>query len=176
MRRNRLCLYVHLVWATWDRLATITPEIERQLHRNIDREASRNGCAILALNGTADHVHLLVTIPATITIADLVKQVKGVSSRFINEALHPAAQFKWQGSYGALTVSRWDVDPIAAYIKRQKEHHSANDLRTDLEETFEEFTTPSATCSGELAGESGRSAECSSGVTHEVALGRSVVG
>ena len=94
MRRNKLCLYVHLVWATWDRQAIITPEIERQLHRNIDHEASRQGCAILALNGTADHIHLLVTIPATITIADLVKQVKGVSSQFVNEELNTVAQFK----------------------------------------------------------------------------------
>jgi putative transposase len=149
VRRNKLCLYVHLVWATWDRLPSITPEIERQLHRNIDREASRHGCAILALNGTADHLHLLVTIPATITIAELVKQVKGVSSQFINEELNPVAQFKWQGSYGALTVSRWDVGPIAAYIKRQKEHHSTDDLRHDLEETFEEFSTPSAQADGQ---------------------------
>ncbi|MDW8101156.1 MAG: transposase [Anaerolineae bacterium] len=66
------------------------------------------GCTVLALNGMPDHVHLVVSFPSTIAIADLVKQVKGVSSHFVNETLEPEPQFKWQGSYGAFTVSRWD--------------------------------------------------------------------
>jgi REP element-mobilizing transposase RayT len=106
MRRNKLALFLHLVWATWDRLPLITPDIERRLYRNIESEARKQGCIVLALNGTEDHVHLLVIFPTTITIADLLKHVKGVSSRFVNETLRPSAQFKWQGSYGAFTVSR----------------------------------------------------------------------
>jgi putative transposase len=91
-----------------------------------------------------DHIHLFITIPTTITIANLVKQVKGVSSHFVNETLRPATQFKWQASYGAFTVSRWDVDRIIAYIQRQKEHHAADTLLQEYEETFEEFIPPSA--------------------------------
>jgi REP element-mobilizing transposase RayT len=138
MRRNKLRLYLHLVWATWDRLPLITPEIERRLYRCIESEAQQQGCKVLALNGVADHVHLVVSFPATIAIADLVKQVKGVSSHFVNEVLAPPVQFKWQGSYGAFTVSRWDVDKVVQYVKRQKEHHPANDLWLEWEETFEE--------------------------------------
>ena len=137
MRRNKLALFLHLVWATWDRLPLITPEIERRLHRNIESETQGMGCTVLALNGMPDHVHLLVSFPTTIAIADLVKQVKGVSSHFVNETLQPETQFKWQGSYGAFTVSRWDVDKIVNYVKRQKEHHHANDLYPEWEETFE---------------------------------------
>ena len=142
MRRNKLALYLHLVWATWDRLLLITPDIERRLHRNIESETQKQGCTVLALNGTEDHVHLLVSFPTTITIADLVKQVKGVSSHFINETLQPASQFKWQGSYGAFTVSRWDVDKIIEYIKRQKEHHTTGELVQEFEEAFEEIEAP----------------------------------
>jgi REP element-mobilizing transposase RayT len=138
VRRNKLRLYLHLVWATWDRLPLITPEVERRLYRSIESEAQNKGCKVLALNGVADHVHLVVSFPPTITIADLVKQVKGVSSHFVNEVLTPRTQFKWQGSYGAFTVSRWDVDKVVQYVKRQKEHHKANDLRLEWEETFEE--------------------------------------
>jgi REP-associated tyrosine transposase len=118
MRRNKLVLYVHLVWATWNRLPLITADIERRLHRNIGSEAQEQGCSVLALNGIQDHIHLLVSTPATITIADLVKQVKGVSSHFVNETLQPEAQSKWQGSYGAFAVSRWDINKIVEYIKR----------------------------------------------------------
>ena len=139
MRRNKLALFLHLVWATWDRLPLITPDIERRLYRNIESEAQKQGCTVLALNGTEDHVHLLVIFPTTITIADVLKHVKGVSSRFVNETLRPPAQFKWQGSYGAFTVSRWDVARIKEYIKRQKEHHRGGELVPELEETFEEI-------------------------------------
>lgn len=137
MRRNKLALYLHIVWGTWDRLPLITPDIERRLHRNIESEAQKMKCTVLALNGTLDHVHLVASFPTTITIADLVKQVKGVSSHFVNETLQPETQFKWQGGYAALTVSRWDLSKIIGYVKRQKEHHAADDLWLELEETFE---------------------------------------
>lgn len=149
MRRNKLALYVHLVWATWDRLPLITPEIERRLYRCIEKEVQDMGGVVLALNGTEDHTHLCASFTATDTIANLVKQVKGVSSHFTNEVLKPEGQFKWQGSYGAFTVSRWDVDRIVQYIKRQKEHHANSEVWPEFEETFEEFEidhhqTPSA--------------------------------
>ncbi len=139
MRRNKLALYLHLNWATWDRLPLITSDIERRLHRNIESEAQKQGCTVLALNGMPDHVHLFVSIPATITIANLVKQVKGVSSHFVNETLQPDGQFKWQGNYGAFTVSRWDIDKIIGYVKKQKEHHGATDVWSEFEEAFEEI-------------------------------------
>jgi REP element-mobilizing transposase RayT len=92
---------------------------------------------VLALNGDSMHLHLVVSLPTTITIAGLVKQVKGVSSHFVNETLQPETQFKWQGGYAAFTVSRWDVSRIVGYVKRQKEHHAAGDLWGELEETFQ---------------------------------------
>jgi putative transposase len=141
MRRNKLALYLHLVWATWDRLPLITADIQRRLHRNIESEAGGMGCTVLALNGTLDHVHIVVSFPTTVTIANLVKQVKGVSSHFVNETLRPEAQFKWQGGYGAFTVSRWDLLKIIRYVKRQKEHHAEDDLWLELEESFEEVKT-----------------------------------
>jgi len=120
----------------------ITPEIERRLHRNIESEAREMGCTVLALNGMPDHVHLVTSFPTTITIADLVKQVKGVSSHFVNETLKPASQFKWQGSYGAFTVSRWDLERVIEYVKHQKEHHSTDELCPEWEEASEKVGTP----------------------------------
>lgn len=88
---HKLSLFIHLVWATWDRLPLVTPEIERRVCRNAESEAIGKGCQVLAINGIPDHVHLVVTIPSTVAIADLVKQVKGVSSHFMNETLKPEA-------------------------------------------------------------------------------------
>ena len=143
MRQNKLASYLHLVWATWNRLPLITPEIERRLHRHIESEAQTQGCVVLAINGTQDHIHLLVSFPTTISIANLVRQIKGVSSHFVNETLRPTTQFKWQGNYGAFTVSRWDVDKITEYIKRQKKHHTGGELVQEFEEAFEKIDAES---------------------------------
>jgi putative transposase len=72
-----------------------------------------------------------------IPVAHLVKQVKGVSSHFVNETLRPEQQFKWQGGYAAFTISRWDLPKVVGYVKRQKEHHAVDELWVELEETFE---------------------------------------
>jgi REP element-mobilizing transposase RayT len=133
MPRDTLAIYIHLVWATWDRLPLITPAIERPLHRVIALEAQKMGCTVLALNSVPDHLHILVQMPSTVTAAELVKRLKGVSSHFVNDVLRPGLPFKWQGFYGALSVSRWDVERIVAYIQRQKEHHQAGSLITELE-------------------------------------------
>jgi REP element-mobilizing transposase RayT len=133
MRDTEVEIWVHLVWSTWDRAPLITPEIEKSLHRNLVAQAQHHGCKVLAIGGVDDHIHLLVSLPPTLPIAQLVKQLKGVSSNFINHELTSNTPFKWQGSYGAFSVSRWDVRKIIDYIQKQKEHHSSQTLISQLE-------------------------------------------
>jgi REP element-mobilizing transposase RayT len=68
MPRDTLAIYIHLVWATWDRLPLITPAIERPLHRVIALEAQKMGCTVLALNSVPDHLHILVQMPSTVLV------------------------------------------------------------------------------------------------------------
>ncbi len=138
MGRHALRIYLHIVWATWDRLPLITPDVERRLHRVIAGEAIKLGCTIIAINGMPDHVHLLVKFPATLSVAQLMKQVKGVSSYFANHVLQLSERFKWQRHYGVFAVSRWDLDKIINYIKKQKRHHQFNRLFPEWEQTQEE--------------------------------------
>ena len=140
MRRNKLSLFLHLVWATWDRLPLITGNIERRLYRQLESEARTQGCSVLAIGGIEDHLHMLVSITATISLSDLVKQLKGVSSYFVNREFQLDTQFKWQGSYGAFTVSRWDTAKLITYINQQKEHHASNTQIFEYEQTFEEVS------------------------------------
>ncbi|MHB9132944.1 MAG: IS200/IS605 family transposase [Armatimonadota bacterium] len=134
MRGNHLSLYLHLVWATWDREPIILPSMERQMHRVIVSKAESMGCNVLAIDGLPEHTHLCTTFPATITVAQLVQKVKGVSSHFINEVFKPTKHFDWQGGYGAFTVSRWDVEMVVNYVKGQKERHAENQLMPEYEE------------------------------------------
>src|SRR4051794_27625134 len=124
MRMNKLCVYVHFIWATWDRFPWITEEIERDVHRYISRVCEDEGCEVLAVGGMPDHVHLLIALPNTLTLAELMRHVKGSSSRFVSQKLKSGETFQWQGSYGAFSVSPGDKEKVIRYITHQKQHHA----------------------------------------------------
>jgi putative transposase len=133
MSGNYTELYVHLVWATWDRLPLITVEFQEQLYACVVAKCEELNCQVIALGGVEDHVHLLVRLAASESVSKVVKEVKGASSHLMTHVLQPDIFFKWQGSYGAFTVSSEAVPGVRQYILSQKEHHEANDLVADWE-------------------------------------------
>jgi putative transposase len=126
-------MYIHCTWATWDRLPIITPDIQEALYSVIIKECRELKCEPIAIGGISDHIHLLTGFTSTVTISELMKQVKGSSSHFINHEIKPDNFFKWQGAYGAFTVSHNSLDPLVHYIKNQEQHHRQKSLVLDWE-------------------------------------------
>jgi len=118
----------------------IRPEFERRLYRYIAAVAREMRCEIIAIGGIEDHVHVLLSIPSTVTVGQLVKRMKGASSHFINHEVLPNGDFKWQGTYSAFSVSRWDIPKLVNYIQHQREHHQADELWADFEMSVERAT------------------------------------
>ncbi len=139
MRRSKIGVFIHIVWATWDRLPLLTPEAEAQAFRVIGAKCQELGVELVAIGGMPDHVHLLVRLPATLTVAHVVKHVKGSSGHLLaRQAEERHDFFKWQGAYGAFSVSPHELPKISRYIARQKEHHAAGGLYPEWELTDEE--------------------------------------
>lgn len=136
MRSNFTQLYLHCVWATWDRLPLITPEIHSQIYGVIIHECEELGCTVIAIGGIADHVHLLVNIPPTLNATTLLKRIKGSSSHAVTHQIQPNSFFKWQGGYGAFTVSYCELDRVANYIRNQAQHHH----KSSIVPSFEPFS------------------------------------
>ena len=139
MRQSKSEIYLHFVWATWKREALVTPEIERAVYRCIGSEAHRLGCAVLAIGGMPDHVHLCVKMPVQKTVVTLMNQVKGVSSHFVHDRLSPDLPFQWQEGYAVFSAGPNQVKSVLAYIQNQKQHHLENTLHLRWEETDEEY-------------------------------------
>lgn len=142
MRAPYTQLYLHCVWATWDRLPLITPIIGARLYAAIVAKCLELKCESIAIGGDVDHVHVLVRFPTTLAVATLLKEVKGSSSHLITHEVTPTEFFKWQGAYGAFTVSKDAVKGVATYIDNQKMHHAAKSLigeweRCEIEDSFE---------------------------------------
>ena len=91
-------------------------------------------CLVLGVNGAEDHVHVLARMHATTSVAELVKQLKGSSSHLIGHEIGLA--FRWQGYYGAFTVSQNGVKRVLEYIARQKEHYAQGTESEKWEQCF----------------------------------------
>ncbi len=88
-------------------------------------------CYPVAINGTTDHIHILVGFPPTIAISDLVRDIKRSSSLFINEGKKSYLKFSWQEGFGAFTVGYRELDKVYNYILRQQEHHLVKSFKDE---------------------------------------------
>ena len=140
MRRSKCEIYLHFVWATKGRRPWINARIEREVYRCIESEVQKLNGVVLALNGMPDHVHLVVQMPSTLNAAQLAKQVKGVSSAFINDhdRLPVDDLFRWQEGYGVFSVSRSHLRRVMNYVQGQKQHHENGTTWPQWEETDQE--------------------------------------
>ena len=122
-------LYYHLVWSTKDRLPLITENIEKDLVGYIAGKSDFLGCQIQALGCVENHIHIVVSIPPTIAVADYISKIKGASSHHVNHQLLPRPNsFRWQEGYGAFSISQKQLKHVVEYVVNQKEHHRKQTL------------------------------------------------
>jgi REP element-mobilizing transposase RayT len=133
MREPFTQLYVHIVWATWDRLPLLLPDRQKAAFACIQAECAELRAEVIALGGIEDHVHLLVRLPTTVSVATLVKQAKGASSHLLTHLIPGSEGFKWQGGYGAFTLALHDVPATRDYVRGQAQHHSDGSVLAEYE-------------------------------------------
>jgi putative transposase len=124
-----------MVWATWDRAPIITPAIRDRIYPMIQHHAANLGAQVIAIGGIEDHVHVLARFPSTLTISMLVQRMKGASSYLATQVM--GELFRWQGSYGAFTVSERGVERVRDYVLNQEAHHRDGTTHPWLEATEE---------------------------------------
>jgi hypothetical protein len=85
----------------------------------------------IKINGPADHVHLLISLPSKISLAEMMCVVKTNSSRWAHELASEYHDFGWQTGYAAFSLDKSELDRIASYITRQEEHHRKKDFQSE---------------------------------------------
>lgn len=128
-------LWIHAIWATKNRQELIDYSIEKKVYDYIHDELIELGCPVRIINGMPDHVHVLFLQNSQKTISDIVKQIKGSSSHFMNEGEFILEKFAWQRGFAAFSVSESQLDVVFNYIKNQKHHH----LKKNGQDEFDEF-------------------------------------
>lgn len=124
-------LIAHIIFSTKERQPLISDELKPNLWAymgGIVREL--NGTA-LKINGTSDHVHMLIQIPPSLAISKAVQVIKANSSRWVHEKRN-LTQFGWQAGYGVFSVSRSNLPDVIRYIDNQEEHHRKRSFQEEL--------------------------------------------
>ena len=125
-------LNAHVVFSTKERTAQIDSSLEERLYPYIGGILRELKGRLLVVNGVDDHIHLLLAIPATESMAEIVRKVKGSSSKWIHDTFPDRASFEWQRGYAAFSVSNSQLTHVARYIERQKIHHQKVTFRDEF--------------------------------------------
>jgi REP element-mobilizing transposase RayT len=112
-------LFYHFVWTTYKRNQWIDERIEDILERLILEKLTATKSELLAFGCTKDHVHLLVKLHPSISVAMIGGEVKGYTSYVISNQIRIDLGFRWQRGYAAFSVSNWDLPKFLKYIKNQ---------------------------------------------------------
>jgi putative transposase len=118
-----ICNLVHFVWGTANREPLIRKSWRDRLHGYIGGVLENKKAKLLAAGGIEDHIHVLASLPATLSLADAASAMKANSSRWIHENAPQSKGFEWQKGYAAFSVSKSAEPRVEEYIQNQEEHH-----------------------------------------------------
>ena len=132
-------IYIHIVFAVQGRQNLIHKNHREELHKYITGIVQKRGQKMLSVFCMPDHAHLLTGMKPSISISDLVRDVKAGSSKFINENKWMKGKFNWQEGFGAFSYSRSQIDTVINYILRQEEHHKKRTFKDEYIELLKKF-------------------------------------
>ena len=137
-----ICNLVHFVWGTANREPLLQKSWRDRLHGYIGGILENKRAKLLAAGGIADHIHVLASLPATLSLADAANAMKANSSRWIHENAPQSKGFDWQEGYGAFSVSKSAEDKVREYIHNQETHHSKQRFQEEFVALLERHGIP----------------------------------
>jgi putative transposase len=132
-------IYIHIIFAVEGRQNLLGPEHNDELQKYITGIVSARGQKLIAINNMPDHLHMLIGLKPDMSLSDLVRDVKAVSSKFINERHWVNGRFGWQEGFGAFSHSRSQLSDVIRYIENQQKHHERKSFRDEYIALLEKF-------------------------------------
>jgi len=129
-------LWIHGIFGTKDRRPLLVNAIRKNVHNHLQDKLEEMDCNVRIINGTSDHVHLLFLLSREVSIAQIMKSVKGETSHWINQEDIVKSKFSWSrlvGRYGAFSVSESEVGKVERYIQTQEENHRKMTFKEEYE-------------------------------------------
>jgi REP element-mobilizing transposase RayT len=132
-------IHIHAVFAVKGRESLISFKWKDELYKYISGIVSNCGHKLLAVGGMPDHIHLLIGLRPVQSLSDLMQDIKGSSSKWINENRFVTGRFSWQEGYGAFSYKKGDLPGVMNYIYNQEIHHGGRSLCEEYKILLDEF-------------------------------------
>ena len=132
-------IYLQFVFAVQDRCSLIRPTWKDELYKYITGIVQNSKHKLIAINGMPNHLHVFIGYKPHQLIPDLLQDIKGSSSKWINEKGFVQGRFAWQAGYGGFSYSHSQINNVVRYIMRQEEHHKRKTFREEYIQLLERF-------------------------------------
>lgn len=132
-------IYIQIVFAVKGRQNLIAKENREELHKFITGIVTNREQKLLAIFAMPDHLHILVGMKPSISISDLVRDIKAGSSKFINDSKWINGKFNWQEGFGAFSYSKSSIDNVVKYILNQEERHKKKKFKEEYLDFLNKF-------------------------------------
>jgi len=132
-------IYIQVVFAVKGRKNLLQKSWREKVFMYMSGIIKEKGQKAIIVNGVADHVHIFVGIKPSVSLSDLVRDIKNNSSRFINEQGWTREKFAWQSGYGAFSYSHSQIEEVYQYILNQEKHHLKKTFRQEYYDFLEKF-------------------------------------
>lgn len=132
-------IHIHFVFAVKHRDGIISKSWRDELYKYITGIIQNNKHKLICINGMPDHIHILIGMRPTQSISDLLQDIKGGSSKWINEKQFVKGKFEWQEGYGAFSYGKSQVKEVISYIDNQEEHHKKKTFKEEYIDFLEKF-------------------------------------
>jgi len=132
-------IYIQIVFAVKSRQNLIHESIRIELEKYITGIVTNKDQKLIAIYCNPDHTHILVGLKPTISISDLVRDIKANSSKFITDNNLVNGKFNWQDGFGAFSYSKSQLDNVVKYILNQAEHHKTKTFKEEYIDFLQKF-------------------------------------
>ena len=132
-------LYIQIVFAVKGRQNLIEKEWRDELHKYISGIITGKGQKSIIVNGVADHIHCFVGLKPSMSISDLVRDIKNNSSKYVNENGWVNGKFRWQEGFGSFSYSHSHIENVYRYILNQEQQHKKKTFKQEYLEFLEKF-------------------------------------
>lgn len=135
-------IHIQVIFAVKNRNGLIGVQWKDELYKYITGIVQMHGHKLLAINGMPDHLHVFFGMRPTQSLSHLMQDIKGSSSKWINEKGFSSCRFEWQEGYGAFSYSRSQVPTVMAYIQSQEIHHRKVNFIDEYKDFLQKFDVP----------------------------------
>lgn len=135
-------IYIQTVFTVQNRLSQIQHSWRDELYMYISGIVTNQGHKLIAIGGMPDHLHVFIGLKPNQSISNLLQDIKGDSSKWINSKGFVKGKFEWQSGFGAFSYSISQINDVVKYIQTQEEHHKKKTFIEEYIQFLEKFQVP----------------------------------